>query len=177
LYRGLISPDEYNNSRMPSVSIAVIVPGVMLGLRALMDFTIVRHPTFAWIAVGIISVIFSLMYLLPSFKSSTKPGRYYATGVIMIFLNLFYSYGLLIVSNCMLDNREPSQYETPVADKRVSHGKTTTYYVDINPIGDLTEKQEIKVTRDDYESIHVGDTIGVTLYQGYVNIPWIEIAL
>jgi hypothetical protein len=176
-YRGLISADEYGESKIPSLATSVVAPGIMLGLRALMDFTIVTHPLSAWIAVGIVSITFSLLYVLPSFKTSTKPMRYFLTTSLMIFLNLFYSYGLIIMANCMLDNKQPAHYETTVADKRISSGKTTSYYVDVNPVGPLTEGQEVKVSRDEYESIHVGDTLGVTLHNGYINIPWIEIGL
>ena len=176
-YRGLISADEYGNSKMPSLATSVVLAGIMLGLRALMDFTIVTHPLSAWIAVGIISISFSILYILPSFKTSAKPIRHFLTAFLMIFLNLFYSYGLIIMANCMLDNKQPAHYETTVADKRTSSGKTTLYYVDINPVGLLTERQEVKVSRDDYQSIHVGDTLGVTLHGGYINIPWVEIGL
>ena len=174
-YGGLISPDEYVNSKMPSMGTAFILPGITLALRALMDFTILVHPPALWIAVVLVSTTFSFLYMLPSFRLSTKPVRFYLTGLLMIFMNLFYSYGVIIAANCMLDNSKPSNYETTVAGKRVSKGKTTTYYLDLNPWGTLAEVQEAKVTRDEYESIQKGDSLVVTQHAGYLTIPWIEI--
>jgi hypothetical protein len=174
-YRGLISPDEYKNSKIPSTGIAFILPGFILALRVLMDFTILMHPPWLWVAVVIISIVFSFLYILPSFRLTSKPIRFYATAFLMVLLNLFYSYGVIIAANCMLDNSVPAQYETTVSGKRVSTGKQTTYYLALNPWRTLAEAQEVKITRAEYESIQKGDSIVVTEHAGYLTIPWIEI--
>jgi len=174
-YRGLISPDEYKNSKIPSAGIAFILPGIILALRVLMDFTILMHPSLLWVGVVIISIVFSFLYILPSFRMTSKPIRFYGTAFAMVLLNLFYGYGVIIAANCMLDNSIPSHYETTVCDKRMSTGKLTTYYLDLNPWGTLAEAQEVKITRDEYESIQKGDSIVVTQHAGYLTIPWIEI--
>jgi hypothetical protein len=176
-YRGLFSPDEYENSKMPSIATSFILPGVALALRAIMDFTLLEYPKWFWFAVVLVSIVFAIMYLAASFKSTSKPSRFYVSGLVMAFLNIFYSYGVLVESNCMLDKSEPSTYETTIAGKRVSKGKTTTYYFDLEPWGTLTEEHEVKVTKDEYESAKEGDPIVVIQHAGYIKIPWIEVKI
>ena len=77
----------------------------------------------------------------------------------------------------MLDSSQPSYYETTVAGKRVSDGKITTYYIDLNPWGTLAEKHEAKITQHEYERIERGDTVLVSQHAGYLAIPWIEVEL
>jgi len=177
LYRGLISPDENHNSRMPSLGVAFIMPGMALLIRALTDFSILHHPPFLWVAMVVISIVLSFFYMLPAFKPASKPMRIYGTGILMIFLSLFYSYGLLVETNCLLDNAVPVEYQTIVNGKRVSSGKTTTYYLDLKPWGKLSGIQEVIVTRQEYESISAGDSLAVHEHVGALGIPWVEIVI
>jgi hypothetical protein len=84
-YRGIMSPDEYEDTKLPSVGIGVIVPGVMLALRALFDINIVEYPSHIWGVMAFISIATAIMYIMPSFRSATKPWRFYGAGALMIF--------------------------------------------------------------------------------------------
>lgn len=176
-YRGLISADEHEDSKMPSLGIAFILPGIILGLRALMDFDILVYPLSIWIGVAVVSISLSFLYILPSFRSARKRGRFYATGLLMIFLNFFYSYGAIVAANCMLDNSQPTSDNTTVVGKRISDGKIRTYYLDLSPWGTHTEIQEAKVTPDEYASVQKNDVVVVRQYAGYLAIPWIKVTL
>jgi hypothetical protein len=177
LYRGLISPDEYRDSKMPSTAVAFLLPGISLALRALMDFTILEYPTFLWLAIALISIVFAAAYVLPGFKSASKPGRFYGTAMLLVFLNIFYAYGLVVEANCLLDRSEAAIYTTTVVEKRTSSGQTTEYYLDLKPWGLLTKEQEVKVTYTEYQSVAVGSSVTVEQYRGYLKIPWIEVVL
>lgn len=176
-YRGLISADEHEGSKMPSAGIAFIVPGMALALRAMMDFEILEYTTALWLTIALIAAIVSVLYMLPSFKKPQQPIRFYGTGLLIMFLNLFYSYGLLVEANCQLDTSEPARYKTTVVDKRVSRGKSTIYYLDLKPWGTLTNVKAVTVTRKQYETVSKGDPLIVRQYAGYLNVPWIRITL
>lgn len=74
--------------------------------------------------------------------------------------------------NCLLDSSE-TVYTTTIAGKRISKGKTTTYYLELNPWGDRKEIEDVKVSRERYESVDIGDDTEVTQHQGALGTPWI----
>ena len=174
-YRGLMSPDEYDNSRVPSVGLALILPGMALALRAVLDFNVLEFPGWVWIAVVIGSFVMTILFMLPSFKLATKPGRFYITGLSMCLLNTFYAYGILIMTNCLLDKSIPAEFETQVANKRISRGESTTYYVVLKPWGTLSEEQEMSVTPGEFESVDKGDEVTVLQHAGYLKVKWITL--
>ena len=75
----------------------------------------------------------------------------------------------------MLDGSKPADYETLVTEKRVSSGKTKTYYVKLEPWGTLTDVEEVKVTPEEYAAIEKGDLITIQQHAGSLKIPWVEI--
>jgi hypothetical protein len=176
-YRGLISADEYDESKMPSVGLSFIVPGVTLALRALYDFNIMKYPAWVWWAIVGGSLVMSALYILPTFTLKTRPGRTYITGGLMVLLNLFYVYGVITLSNCMLDKSRAVKFDTTIAGKHVTKGKTSTYYLDLKPWGQLSDEQQVKVSRHEYESARKGDLVVVMQRSGYLGVPWIMIRI
>jgi len=176
LYRGLISPDDYTDSKLPSLGVAFIIPGIALGLRAVTDFTILSHPPLLWVAIAFLSIIVGVLYMLPSYRLVSKRARFFGTGTLMILLSLFYSYGMLIEANCLLDRSAAVTYRTIVSGKRVESGKVKTYYLDLKPWGTLSDIQEVKVTYEHYESITEGDIVSILQHSGSLKIPWVEIS-
>jgi hypothetical protein len=59
-----------------------------------------------------------------------------------------------------------------VIDKRISSGKTTSYYLELEPWGPFAEPEEAKISRDEYESVAVGDSVRTALKPGLLNTKW-----
>jgi hypothetical protein len=74
--------------------------------------------------------------------------------------------------NCVFDQSVPKVYQTTVYNKRVNHGKSTTYYLTLNPWGNGTMPEDISVGRRQYNSNQIGDTISVATKPGLLHIPW-----
>lgn len=85
---------------------------------------------------------------------------------------LLYSYAATYGANCVYDTSEPTVYSAEVVDKRISTGKHTTYYVKVMPWGHHYDKEEISVSRTQYDEIGIGQTVKIDLQKGLFNIPW-----
>ena len=90
--------------------------------------------------------------------------------VLLVFFG--YSYGLIVTTNCLYDESIPTVFRTKVVDKRVSSGKTETYYLALSPQEVPAELNEVMVSRDFYEKINVDDSVRVYLKEGRYRIPW-----
>lgn len=174
LYRGMMKGGDRENSAYPSVAEAFILPGLAIMLRALFDYNILDYSK-AWLPMGVMTAGLFLLYQLPTGGFSPKKTSDY------IFLSLFplftfiYSFGALLTLNCTFDKAEPDVYTSTVIDKRISGGKTTSYYLELEPWGDLGKPQEVKVSRALYENTVIDNRVEVYQFEGFLKIPWFDI--
>ncbi|WP_431241318.1 hypothetical protein ACQ9BO_14575 [Flavobacterium sp. P21] len=103
------------------------------------------------------------------------------TSEILSFLGIFvfaicYAYGTFITINCLYDHSEPKVFKTSVLDKRISTGKTTTYYLQLGPWGPRKESDEVKVSKEQYNNSKINDEAEVYLMKGEFDIPWFEVS-
>jgi hypothetical protein len=85
------------------------------------------------------------------------------------------SYGTIISLNCMNDTKESEVFSTPVLHKRISSGKSTSYYIELPPWGPQKESAEISISKKLYQQLNDNDTVTIRLFKGRFNIPWFVI--
>lgn len=98
------------------------------------------------------------------------------SAICVIVMAGVYSWGLIIFSNCFYDSSIPDRYETRLEGKHYTSGKTTTYYLDLEPWGRFEKVTNETVPKDFYNMMEAGDTVYVYLRKGKWNIPWYWIA-
>lgn len=64
-----------------------------------------------------------------------------------------------------------------VRDKHVSHGKSTTYSLDLPPWGPRTSAQSVSVSESLYDAVQPGDPVCVWLHPGALGQPWFTLHL
>lgn len=174
LYRGLIRGDGDKNSAHPSVMTTFVVVSVMLALRAMLDINTLSYSN-GWIPMAIIGIIIFVLYQIPTEGFSFAKKSKYVTFFLLPIFTFAYGFGVVVLINVLGDQSDPMAYPTEVTDKRVSSGKTTTYHLKLKKWGDLTEDEEVSVTRSQYDGTSVGDSIEVYQYEGLFKMPWIEL--
>jgi hypothetical protein len=86
-----------------------------------------------------------------------------------------YSYGAIMYCNTLLDINPPKVVKAPILSKRISKGKTTSYYVELK-LNELVETSEdYTVDKALYKTKNVGDTVAFYLYKGSLDISYYEI--
>ncbi len=83
--------------------------------------------------------------------------------------------GALTVANCFRDPSTPTEYRAAVLDKHVSRGKTTTYELRLGPWGPRAEPGPVKVFRDQFERVEVGDGVRIRVRPGRLSMPWFRV--
>lgn len=168
---GLISFIERKDSAFPSVFTAAFYPAMAIIARALLDFEIEKMDN-GWLLILGISV--TLLKIVttgntnPEFKKKNK-----LPSIIGLFLILLaYTYGAVIILNCLYDSSAPKHNTATVVSKRISGGKSTTYYLELTPWKNEKGHKEVSVSKSLYQQTEENDTVNVYFKKGALNMPW-----
>jgi hypothetical protein len=140
-----------------------------------LDYNILQYGN-AW--KGALLVAAGLMtFLLVRSKEFLfrSPKKY---GIVFFFavLSLIYGFGAVVTVNCTWDRAAPTVYHAQVTEKRVSSGKTTTYYATLTPWGPQADVDDVAVSKEMYNRLQEGDDVRVYFRRGLFSIPWFFIA-
>ncbi|WP_187263613.1 hypothetical protein [Pontibacter beigongshangensis] len=171
LSSGLIRIDERKDSAYPSILWAVLAPSMGLCLRALLDYNIFSHNN-VWIPSSVIAFAMITVLMIGNKEFKFKKAVDYFSVLVIASILFAYSYGSIITVNCMNDNSEPVVFNAKVLSKRISSGKSTTYYLELTPWGLQKEIEEVSVSQDLYEQLERDDLVSIYFMKGYLGIPW-----
>jgi hypothetical protein len=157
----------------PFVGLGMVMSMVIMLFKSLNDFEIYSYANvwIPWLIIG--AVLFAMLYLwglnwsLPSIKAQV---------IFMMLVCCLYGYGSLIQLNCVFDHSAAQVYKTSVYNKWVSHGKSTNYYLTLNPWEAGKKTKDVAVYRSRYNAANIGDTISVSTKKGLLRIPWFYVA-
>ena len=167
---GLLHFSRKNNSAYPSVTAAVFSSSLSIAIRALIDFEVYDYSPL-WLSLSIATLI-TLFLLFPSHRER----KYNPAAIIeTIIASLAFGFGSVLFYNCYYDNSIPAQNNVAVISKRISSGKTTSYYLSVTSWGNRAEGDELTVSKKQYNETSEGDSVTVYLSKGKLGIPWISV--
>jgi len=168
---GLIRVDEKKGSTYPSVIYAFIYPSLGLMLRAILDFDIFNYSN-VWLSATMMTIAFLFILLVKQQEITFKKKLDYLTVSSLALFLFAYSFGTVIHYNCYYDNSEAELFRAKVLDKRISSGKSTSYYLELSPWGQQNEVDEVSVDKGLYNRIKTGDEVDIYFRNGKLEIPW-----
>lgn len=174
VYRGLIRFDEKKKSAHPSILYGFLFPAAGLGFRAMTDFEILEYSNL-WIVIIIFTLTLTAVLIVGTKEFKFRDFVDYFTALSLAGMILAYSFGVYVISNCVFDRSKPDMFTSKVVEKEMSSGKSTTYYLTLEPWGPRTETERVSVTKTEYETTDPGDTVDIYLRQGYLRTPWFYI--
>jgi len=167
--RGAVTLDSKRGSVRPNVAYAMLGPGMVVGVRAMLDWHILGWSAF-WIPFAVLAAILLGLFLVGTAGDAQRKA---GTLVLLIFVCLAQSYGLVLFLNCEFDRSVPEIHRTTVVGRRVSRGrKSTTYYLTVSPWIDGGYSEEISVPSSTYGWHEEGSTILIGVRQGSLSMPW-----
>ncbi|HLZ87895.1 MAG TPA: hypothetical protein VKQ52_11660 [Puia sp.] len=174
-FRGLIRFYSVKSSPYPSLGMMIGFTAGGGAVRAGMAYNLYEFPSSAWLlllagAAGMLLLIFLLAR-----EAFTGEKRKSLVIIGVAVAALAYSYGLLVNTNCHYDRSTARVLPVAVTGKRASHGKSTTYYLQLAPWGRFPEGREVDVSKSFYNNIQPRDTVLVLLNQGRWDIPWFRL--
>lgn len=167
VYAGRITMvDDSKKNAYPTLSSALFFLAIGILLRMIIDYDLLDYGKCV-IPVIIVSISLAFVFLL--IYKLRKPYKFGYTLAIVIVI---YSYAGLVALNCVFDNGAAKTYQAPVLSKHVSHGKTTTYYLEIAKWGTREKAEDESVSSSLYNEVNTGQNVNVYVKPGLLNIPW-----
>lgn len=170
-YKGLIRIDEKKGSAYPTVFFAILMTACGLFLRALLDYDIFDYSNI-WTPSIIIGIAMISLVVFGTKEFKFKKAKDYFSVLSLTIFFFGFGYGSIVTLNCMYDESVPQTFQSKVLDKRISSGKTTTYYLELAAWGVQTKNDDVSVSEELYERIEVDDNVNIYLKKGLIEIPW-----
>jgi len=173
-WKGLIRIDVEKGSIYPSIPFCIAFPGVLLSLRAMLDFSIEDYSNI-WILAITIAVVFTSLLIFKNKELSLKTGKSYFTILGFLIFTFAYGYGAIVTTNCAFDKSIPQVFSTKIVDKQISGGRYKTYDLYLSPWGTKTEIEKVSIDIDMYRHLNNGDEVSIYQLKGRFDIPWLEV--
>ena len=158
------------NDTHPDLTAPLMIPGLVLAVRAMTDVhTLDWQAPLMLACVGGIALGGSALRVDPWFRQ-----QHWAALLMGLFI-CAYGYGAGLELNALADSTLPNVYATQVLGKRVSRGKSSTFYLRVAPWGPVTEAADVTVSAGRYQATRIGDRVCVFLGSGVFRIPWFQI--
>ncbi|MDO4229094.1 MAG: hypothetical protein Q4C98_04705 [Capnocytophaga sp.] len=155
------------------VSDFIDFPAMVILVRVLLDYEVDNFT--GLIFPSLIAFVIIIIFIFMTHKAIKKSlkNRYWIYSSI-IFCILMYSFAAVYAINCTYDYSNPITYETDALNKRIHSGRRgrKTFYIEVSPWGHHYDKEEIRVSRKQYEQIDIGDKVNIEYKKGLLGIPW-----
>jgi hypothetical protein len=158
------------NGPLPDLTMALIGPGFFLMLSSLQHVAPV-----AWEAALSLAVLGSVLLTGAAFWSDPYLKTRLGLSALLLALGCSYGYGAGMQVNVLLDRSAPQTFAVAVQSKRVNHGKSTTYHLQLAPWGPHADGQDILVSSNFYARTKSGDRICMELRPGALNVAWSQV--
>ncbi len=166
-FPGVMKFEPKKGTRTPAIFHAFLVPLCGLLLAALLGVSVLEWRHF-WAPFAVLSATLFALTLVYAEDVRAK----LSVSIPVLLFCLLYGAGATLTLNRAFDGSVPTTYQAQVMSKRVSRGKSTTYYLEISPWGPKKEPDDVDVPKSVYNAHATGDTVRVTVKAGGFGIPW-----
>jgi len=165
--RGQIHIDQRARDKRPTLAVLLIMPSIILALRAILDITLLD-----WQPVLITAVTAGALVALAAVAVDAEYRRWPAFLLTWAIMGLPWSFGVVSELNAELDRGPRQEFETQVIDKHMSTGKNRSWYLTVAGWGPVRDPGDERVGRGFYEQTNVGDTVCVSIKPGAFGWRW-----
>jgi hypothetical protein len=120
---------------------------------------------------GVIGLLCCAGVLAPARRNP----QFWGAMVGMLFVAGAYGYGLAATADTVLDQSTPARYATTVQGKHETHGRSTSYFLDLPPWGPMQEPNKVSVGSSTYKKLSVGDPVCFEVHAGSLHVRWYRI--
>ena len=171
VYAGLLQPDEPDNSKTPSLGVALIVPAVGLFVRMMLDAELVRTaPIQPW--AYSIGGGFAVLLLVACRKQLVGKQGDAGQAIIIFTAALLYGYSAPVAYNVAFDTSQPTHHTSVVLSKYLNSDELPGFTARVQAWGPFPQPVAVHVGRAHYRQLTAGTRIRIRLMQGRLGLPW-----
>jgi len=171
-FKGLLRLYKKKSSPYPSVvqlMIFTTAATLVSVLRGYHLYWFGKHVAAVLIVVTLVASVVCIMACREAIAASSNKTLTYCCIVVLAGVHCF---SLLIFSNCYYDRSEPVIFQVEVTKKRISSGKSTSYYLSLSPWGRFRDGKEVSVPKRFFQEVNTEDSVRVFLEKGKWDVPW-----
>jgi uncharacterized membrane protein len=106
------------------------------------------------------------------FAAARRNPQFWGAMFGMLFVAGAYGYGLAATADTVLDQSTPAGYAATVQGKHVSHGRSTSYHLDLAPWGPMQWRNDVSVGYGIYKKISIGEVVCLEVHPGLLRVRW-----
>jgi len=156
-----------------STSYPIEIPCLILFIRT--KYLIIEDYSKIWFPAILISVIFTLIYIVGNNELLLKKGKGLVRILFFMIFTFAYGYGVVVTTNCVFDKSKPKIFSTTIVEKQINGRKNKSYDLYISPWDKEIEITKVSIDSDMYSHLHIGDKVSIHQFKGKFDIPWHEI--
>ncbi len=170
--KGLIKFFDKKKSPYYNISIGMIAP-VFGQLVSLSNYHVLQYDNFWLPFIGVALVLTAVFYQTDRTHNTNPIGSHV---FLLLIICTFYSFESVGQINRDYDHSTEQVYPATVVGHYVTHGKSTSYHLQLSAWGPQTEEDQITVSSGMYADAPVGSTLNIHLKKGMLNIPWYTVS-
>jgi len=174
-FKGILRLYISKSKPYPSLFFVVLIAELMSFFIIMKTYDIYDYGRTFWVSLLSLSVVVLLVWAVACRAAIAGEQNRPAVLLCLFLVAAAHSYGLLIFSNCHYDQSTPQISRVEVSSKRISHGKSISYLLELSPWGRFTDGKEVQVSSSFFRSVDRGDSVSVHLKAGKWGIPWYEV--
>lgn len=171
-YKGVVTIDDSRDSPYPGLLFCFFLPSFCLMIRGYQDHELLNiQPIVYYSSIAAVIVFIVMNWINPKRQRTTfQKISYWIGGILVTFAFCFGSYTTI---NCTYDFSEAVVYETKlIAKEKSGTGRSTNYYLTLEPWGKFANTNEINVEREMFEQLTAGDKVKIALKPGRLKSEW-----
>ena len=148
------------------LGIAFMVSGIAL---------LIAHQHDHFVSISQLAPYILLVFLICGvslFGAVRNNAQFWGALIGVLFVAGMYGFGLVAAADTLLDKSKGTVYVAGVTGKHMTSGKSTTYYLELEPWGPMTSTNNLDVSHSEYERAEPGDAVCLELRGGAFHAPW-----
>lgn len=170
-YKGLIRIETKKSSPYPSIFFGFTFSIMGIALKSILAFEILDYSKL-WTPAALIALCLMALLVVKSKEFEQISMQRLFILIFCAVLSFAYAFGSISSFNCIYDNSEVTPFTAKVLNKRISSGKSTSYYLILSPWGPVNEVEDVYVAERTYRESEIGDEVNLFLYKGRLELPW-----
>jgi hypothetical protein len=109
------------------------------------------------------------------YSAARRNPQFWGAMIGMLIFAGMYGWGLAAAADSVPDKSAPASYTTTVVNKHESHGRSTSYYLDLAPWGPMQRPNDLSVSYSVYRDTAIGDPVCLELRPGALRVQWYQL--
>lgn len=119
-------------------------------------------------------IAMGLLCFVPALVTKSDSATALSRGIALIFFAGLYGYAVSVAADTQYDHGPVSPYRATVVGKYESHGRSTSYTLQLGPWGPFEGENRLGVSARTYGHMEIGDTVCLNLHPGSLHAAWFQ---